>query len=48
MSVPQSLWSSVPGDPVSMRSQEFDTRLALSQHLMDVHEEDVLNSDPAE
>jgi hypothetical protein len=28
--------------------QEFDTQLALSKHLMDVHEEDVLNSDPAE
>jgi hypothetical protein len=28
--------------------QEFDTQLALSKHLMDVHEEDVLNPDPAE
>lgn len=28
--------------------QEFETQLALSQHLMDVHEEDVLNSDPTE
>ena len=28
--------------------QEFDTQLALSQHLMDVHEDDVLDSDPAE
>jgi hypothetical protein len=28
--------------------QEFKTQLALSQHLMDVHEEDVLDSDPAE
>ena len=28
--------------------QEFDTQLALSKHLMDVHGEDVLDSDPAE
>lgn len=28
--------------------QEFETQLALSQHLMDMHEEDVLNSDPTE
>ncbi len=28
--------------------QAFDTQLALSQHLMDVHEDDVLHSDPAE
>ena len=28
--------------------QEFDTQVALSKHLMDVHEEDVLDSDPAE
>jgi hypothetical protein len=29
-------------------AQEFDTQLALSQHLMDVHEDDVLDADPAE
>jgi hypothetical protein len=28
--------------------QEFDTQLALSQHLMDVHADDVLNSDPTD
>ncbi len=28
--------------------QEFDTQVALSKHLMDAHEEDVLDSDPAE
>ena len=28
--------------------QEFDTQVALSKHLMDEHEEDVLDSDPAE
>ena len=28
--------------------QEFESQLALSQHLMDVHEDDVLDSDPAE
>ncbi len=28
--------------------KEFDTQLALSRHLMDVQEEDVLDSDPAE
>ena len=27
---------------------EFDTQLALSQHLMDVHEEDVLDPNPTE
>jgi hypothetical protein len=26
----------------------FDTQLALSQHLMDTHEEDVLISDPTD
>jgi hypothetical protein len=39
-----------PGDPeigvCHVCGEEFDTRLALSQHLMDVHEDDVLNSDP--
>lgn len=28
--------------------QEFDTQLALSKHLMDVHEEDVLDPEPTE
>jgi hypothetical protein len=28
--------------------QEFDAQVALSQHLMDAHEEHVLNTDPAE
>jgi hypothetical protein len=28
--------------------QEFGTQLALSKHLTDVHEEDVLDSHPAE
>ena len=26
--------------------QEFDAQIALSQHLMDAHEEDLLNTDP--
>lgn len=74
-----SLWATLRGDPVFMRSvsgwltgkenqvteqdeqardpgvgvchvcgQIFDTQLALSQHLMDVHEEDVLDSDPTD
>jgi hypothetical protein len=28
--------------------QEFDAQIALSQHLMDAHEGDVLNTDPAQ
>ena len=28
--------------------QTFDTQLALSKHLMEVHEDDVLPADPAE
>lgn len=28
--------------------QKFESQLALSQHLMDVHEDDMLDSDPAE
>ncbi len=28
--------------------EKFDTQLALSKHLMDVHEDDVLDSDPTE
>ena len=28
--------------------QEFDTQLELSKHLMDVHENDVLDPDPSE
>jgi hypothetical protein len=28
--------------------KQFDTQLSLSQHLMDAHEEDVLDPDPAE
>ena len=28
--------------------ETFDTQLALSKHLMDTHEDDVLDSDPAE
>jgi hypothetical protein len=28
--------------------QAFDAQVALSQHLMDVHEKDVLNTDRAE
>jgi hypothetical protein len=28
--------------------QEFDTQRALSEHLMEVHEDDVLPADPAE
>ena len=27
--------------------QEFDAQIALSQHLMDAHEENLLNTDPA-
>jgi hypothetical protein len=40
------------GDPeIGVRhvcGEEFDTQLALSQHLMDVHKDDVLNSDPTD
>ncbi len=28
--------------------EQFETQLALSKHLMDVHEEDVLDPDPTE
>jgi hypothetical protein len=38
MSVPQSLWASVQGDPVFMRKTNG----------WDVHKDDVLDSDPAE
>jgi hypothetical protein len=31
-----------------VRGEEFDSQLALSKHLMDVHEHDVLDPDPAD